>query len=286
MRESRAGGLETLDLRRVEGIAGDLGRDEMADQEVGPARGPMRLHRRLQAGEGLEAEPVHAGVEMQSARRRPAASRGEGGPALKLLFAADRGREAMLDIVLWIGPALEAVEHIDPSLRRQRPPRRDPLAEMGDEEDARPAPIAPARLRDADPVSVGLDDGGAAPGRGGAQVAPIVGQRGKVDPKAPRRARGAMTSITRDLLHHRRRRRLEPGCASTSRRAKPQRSNRRSFSGSSSRVLSVILRRRGASPPFRRPRSASGRSRGRAPGATDTRATWSASSFRLHSTPR
>ena len=66
-----------------------------------------------------------------------AATRGEGRPALELLFAADHGRKAMLDIVGRIGPALEAVEHIDRGLRRQDAPRRDPFAEMGDEEDAR-----------------------------------------------------------------------------------------------------------------------------------------------------
>ena len=65
------------------------------------------------------------------------ATRGEDGPALKLLFAADRGREPMLDIVRRLGPALEAIEHVDLRLSRKRPPRRDPLIEMGDEEDAR-----------------------------------------------------------------------------------------------------------------------------------------------------
>ena len=158
-----------------------------------PLVGAMRLHRRLQAGEGLEAEPVHAGVEMERAGTGPVATRGEGGPALKLLFAADCGREAMLGIVGRIGPALEAIEHIDRGLRRQRPPRRDPLVEMGDEEDARAR--GPQRRRgfgDADPVSIGLDDGGATPGRGAARkVAPVVGERAEVDRETPRRARGS-----------------------------------------------------------------------------------------------
>jgi hypothetical protein len=97
----------------------------------------MRLHRRLQPGEGLEAKPVHAGVEMERGWTGFAATGGEGGPTLELLFAADCGREAMLNIVCRIGPALEAVEHIDRGLRRQHAPRRDPFAEMGDEENAR-----------------------------------------------------------------------------------------------------------------------------------------------------
>ena len=142
----------------------------MAHQQVGAARAPCVSIAALQASEGLEAEPVHAGVEMERARAGPAATRGEGGPALKLLFAADHGRQAMLGIVRRIGPALEAVEHIDLSLFRQRPPRRDPLIEMGDKEDARAR--GPERRRgfgDADPVSIGLDDGGASPRRGAAR---------------------------------------------------------------------------------------------------------------------
>ena len=109
----------------------------MAHQQIGPARRPMRRHRRLQSGEGPEAEPVHAGVEMERGWTGLAATRGEGGPALKLLFAADCGREAILNIVGRIGPALEAVEHVDRGLRRQHAPRRDPFAEMGDEENPR-----------------------------------------------------------------------------------------------------------------------------------------------------
>ena len=154
----------------------------------------------------------------------PAATGGEGGPALELLFAADCGREAMLDIVCRIGPALEAVEHIDRGLRRQRPPRRDPLVEMGDEENARAR--GPQRRRgfgDADPVSVGLDDGGATPRRGAARkVAPIVGERAKVDRETPRSAYRSHDvnhlrtfSITAVVGVS------NPGCASISRRAKP-----------------------------------------------------------------
>ena len=56
-----------------------------------PLKAPMRRHRGAAASEGLEAEPVHAGVEMERARARPFPTRGEGGPALKLLFAADHG---------------------------------------------------------------------------------------------------------------------------------------------------------------------------------------------------
>ena len=189
-----------------------------------PLDGAMGLHRSLQASEGLEAEPVHAGVEMERARVRPIATRGEGGPALKLLFAADHRRQSMLGIVRRIGPTFEAVEHVDLSLRRENPPRRDPLVQVGDEEDARPrAPQRRRRFGEADPVSIGLDDGGATPRRRAPrEFAPIVGKRAEVDPKTYRSAHGShhashprtfsMTAVVGAS---------NPGCASISRRANP-----------------------------------------------------------------
>ena len=164
-----------------------------------PLDGPCVAIAAWRRARDCEAEPVHAGVEMDRARADPAPTRGEAGPALKLLFAADRGREPMLDIVRRLGPALEAVEHIDLRLRRQRPPRRDPLIEMGDEED--PRPRGPQRGRsfgEADPVSIGLDDGGATPRRGAArELAPIVGERARSIVKTPGRSFG------RDGVAHR-----------------------------------------------------------------------------------
>ena len=165
------------------------------------------------------------------------ATRGEGGPALELLFAADRGRESMLGIVGRIGPALEAVEHIDRGLRRQRPPRRDPLVEMGDEEDARAR--GPQRRRgfgDADPVSVGLDDGGATSGRGAARkVAPIVGERAEVDREArPGALAGAIGSASRSVLGFRI---SMPGCKTAARSA-PSSPNARELHGRSLTPLS------------------------------------------------
>ena len=158
---------------------------------------------------------------------------------------------------------------------------------MGDEEDARAR--GPQRRRsfgDAGPVSIGLDDGGATPRRRAARkVAPVVGQRAEVDPQAPRRAHRSHD------VHHSRTFSItavvgvsNPGCASTSRRAKPQRSNSRSFSGSSSRVLSVMrLAPRRLASVSQAAISERANPRPRARGATDTRATWSASSLRLHS---
>src|ERR1700733_94986 len=247
----------------------------------------MRLHRRAQPGQRLEAEPVHPGVEMQSAGTDPTPTRGEGGPARQFLFATDHGREAMLCIVRWVGPALEAVEHVDRRFRRQRLARREPLIEVGDEEDARAR--GPQRRRsfgEPDPVSIGLDDGGATPRRRATrQFAPVVSKRAKVDPKTHRRAHG-----NHDVIH----RRIfsitavvgpsNPGCASTSRRAKPQCSNRRSFSGNSSRVLSVMrLQRSALALASQAAISDRAIPRPRARGATETRATWSASPLMLQS---
>ena len=165
----------------------------MTDQEIGAAHAPMRLHRRLQPAEELEAEPVHASVEMQGARRGPAAPPGEGGPAGELLFAADHRREAMLCIILRLGAALEAVEHVDPSLAGQDKAGRKPFAEMGDEEDARSCgPQRGRGFREAGPISVGLDDRGATPRRRATrEFAPVRGQRAKVDRKPHWRASGS-----------------------------------------------------------------------------------------------
>ena len=87
----------------------------------------MRLHRRPQPGQGFEAEPVHAGVEMERARAGLALPRGEGGPALKLLFAPDDRREPVLRIIRRVRAGFEAVEHVDRRLG-QEAARRDPLA--------------------------------------------------------------------------------------------------------------------------------------------------------------
>ena len=60
---------------------------------------------------------------------------------------------------------------------------------MCDEEHARPGrPQRRRGLGEADPISIGLDDRGSAPGRGAAgERAPIVGKRAEVDREASRR---------------------------------------------------------------------------------------------------
>ena len=103
--------------------------------------------------------------------RGPAAPRGERGPARKLLFAADDRREAMVRIIRRVCTGFEAVEHVDRGLRQDLA-RRDPLAQMGDEENARAGrPERRRSLGEADPIGVGLDDGRAPSGRGAARQA-------------------------------------------------------------------------------------------------------------------
>ena len=105
------------------------------------------------------------------------------------VFAADDRRQAMARIVRRVCARFEAVEHVDLRLR-QEPARRDPLAQMGDEKDARARlPERRRGLGEADPVGVGLDDGGASPRRGQAgELAPVVGQSAEIDREPPRRA--------------------------------------------------------------------------------------------------
>ena len=95
----------------------------------------------------------------------------------------------MARVIRRVCSGFEAVEHVDRGLWQDQA-RRDPLAPMGDEENARAS--RPQRRRsfgEADPVGVGLDDGRAPSRRGaGRKCAPIVGERAKIDREAPRSA--------------------------------------------------------------------------------------------------
>ncbi len=95
----------------------------MAHQQIGPGNA-VSGHSRPQPGERFEAQTVHSGIEMQRERSGPAAPCCESGPAREFLGAANRGRQAMLRIVARLGPALEAVQHVDLRLDRQDAPRR------------------------------------------------------------------------------------------------------------------------------------------------------------------
>ena len=74
---------------------------------------------------------------MERARAYAIATRGEGGPSGKLVLAADHRGEPMLGVIGGIGHMLEPVQHINLRFARQRPPRRDALIEVSDEEHPR-----------------------------------------------------------------------------------------------------------------------------------------------------
>ncbi len=156
----------------------------MAHQHVGAAVA-RRRDRGAQGVERLEAEPVHAGVEMQRRGRRRGLRPRQGRPAEQLGGGADRRREAEAEIIAArIGVGLQPVEHIDArvGLRQQRP-QRLALADLGDEEDAAAGGVERRRDRlDPQPVAVGLDHRRAIAGRRTTlEQPPIVGQRGGVD---------------------------------------------------------------------------------------------------------
>ena len=128
---------EAGDLQRVERIVRQFGRDEMAHQQIGAARA-RGGDRGAQRVERFEAEPVHAGVEVQRRRRRPALRARERRPALELRRAADRRREAEGGVVgERVGLRLQPVEHVDARVGvRQQRPQPLALADVGDEEGA------------------------------------------------------------------------------------------------------------------------------------------------------
>ena len=63
----------------------------MAHQEIDAAGRPMAPHRAFKRRQRFEAEPAHAGVEMEREGRDMAAARHIARPAPKLVLAANRG---------------------------------------------------------------------------------------------------------------------------------------------------------------------------------------------------
>ncbi len=137
-----------------------------------------RQRRRLVGG---DAEPVHAGVDMQRRAAAPLVGGDEGVPFGQLQQAADH--RPRVDVGKGGARARhQAVEHVERRLGRRRAcaPR---LVEIGDEEGL--AAGAAERLGDrldAAAVAVGLDDGGTfRRQRAVIERAPVVGKRGEID---------------------------------------------------------------------------------------------------------
>ena len=134
---------------------------------------------------GAEAQPVHAGVDMDHRVERPVEALGGGAPGVELAEMVEHRREVVLDEV-GLGAGQQAVQHVDRVLG-QRAAQRDAFLEMGDEE----LPAALGREprpddRGAGAVGVGLEHGGAidrpAAGAAGiAQAAPVGGDGAEVD---------------------------------------------------------------------------------------------------------
>ncbi len=98
----------------------------------------------------------------------------------------------MLDGVGRVRARLEPVQQVNLRLRRQEAARRNPFAEMGDEESSRAgAPEGRRGPVEADPVGVRLDHRGASAGSGELRKrAPVVGERGEIDGQKTGRAVG------------------------------------------------------------------------------------------------
>ena len=130
---------------------------------------------------GGDAEPVHAGVDMQRSAAAPVIGGAEGVPFGELDQAADHRPRAQFGEGRR-GAGHQAVEHVDRRLRRHGAGGGG-FRQVGDEEGlaAGTRELAGDRL-DAAAIAVGLDDGGAFGGRGAArQRAPIGFERAEID---------------------------------------------------------------------------------------------------------
>ena len=148
------------DLSRVERVLRLFGGDEMRHQQrdavvLGAnARGERR---RLVRG---NAEPVHAGVDMQRRAAVPALRRAEGVPFGQFDQAADHRPRIDLGVAGG-GAGQQAVEHVDRRLRHDRA-QAARFGEIGHEEGLAAGAREPMRDRlEAAAIAVGLDDGGA-----------------------------------------------------------------------------------------------------------------------------
>ena len=82
------------------------------------------------------------------------------GPALKLLGAADCGPQGVSGVVSRISVLFQTVEDIDDRFLGEEAPGGEAFGQLGDEEDpGAGGPQRRAGLVEADPVSVGLDNG-------------------------------------------------------------------------------------------------------------------------------
>ena len=243
--EARAGGLETLDLRQVEGSRRGSRTRRNGSSADRPARRPcVSIARRSERGTRSRAgscrcrDGSRKAWSGRDARRRRTSAQA---PLRRRSRARVDARHSRPD-----RPRSRGRSAHRSSLRRQHAPRRDPLVEVGDEEDARArVPERRRRFGDADPVSIGLDDGGAAPGRARrARSRQLSASAPRSIAKTPRSAHGSDGSANRSVLGFRI---SMPGCKTAARSAP-------SSAELHGRSLTPLSGPRYATPRFRRAR--------------------------------
>lgn len=162
----------------VERVVRSLRADEMAHHEVDPGPRDQGIAGQRQRLLDPQAEPVHAGIDVERGRRRAVR---RGGPFEEFAAVAEDGAQAVGAKRLRMAGD-QAVEHVDRRLRQDFP-RGDALGEMRDEE--RPAARPPqgrGDRREAAAIGIGLHHGAALGLRGARpERTPIRGDRREID---------------------------------------------------------------------------------------------------------
>ena len=119
-RQHRQGGAEASQLRFVHGIVRHVGTGQVAHHQHQLQAGQVLAPARRQFGQifGTEAQPVHAGIDMQHRIQGAASTGGGGGPAGDLGQASQHRDQAMGD-QRGHGVGRRAVQHKDSGLGRQ-----------------------------------------------------------------------------------------------------------------------------------------------------------------------
>ncbi|GJD59694.1 hypothetical protein IFDJLNFL_5625 [Methylobacterium dankookense] len=179
--EGGAQACESGDLAGVDRLLRPLRADEVAHHEV-DARGlQARLAGERQRLGDREAEPVHAGIDVERRRQQPLRERR---PFLDLGARAEDGAEVPPDEGR-ARPRRQAVQNVDHGLG-QDGARRLALGEMGDEDGAAARPPQSGRDRgEAAAIGVCLEHGGARDARRlGAEATPVRDDRSEIDGEA------------------------------------------------------------------------------------------------------
>ena len=166
-------------------MIGKLGAGEMAQEQRDAVIFGLGARRKRRRFVRRDAEPMHAGVDLQRRAALPSMGADEGVPFGKLGCRVDH--RPRIDVDKAFAPiGCEAVEYVDGGVGRTRP-HRSRFGEIGDKE------RLAARLRQlrrhllqAETIGIGLDHGGAFDGEEAVhQRTPIRFDRGKIDGQRP-----------------------------------------------------------------------------------------------------